>query len=322
MKSPWYCHVEGRIDTKKHGKCVCIYCCVYELKAYTFGIMEQEINHAHSVLDEHDTHKHHTRKRGMTNKKIGIAVALLIIIGVVGYWYVKGNPFTAQYPEGLPEQLREGVRGYVAEVNGEKIPRKSFNEILAVVAGQAVLSGADFNDENTRNEMKRTALTAIIDNTILLQAARESGATVDEKKVDEQVLSVSLQIGGEEKFAEELKKAGLTEEKYRESVRDQLMLDTYIEQTVDKSAIEITESAMRSFYDERIKTAPKGTEIPKFNDSKELITDFLRNQRFQELVIAHIESLRNGAEVKKILIIPEPEQSSEQEVTTTTQESE
>lgn len=284
--------------------------------------MEQEINHVHSAHDEHSTHEHHTRKYKATKKNIGIAIAMLAIIGFAGYWYTKGNPFAAQYPEGLPEQLREGTRGSVAEVNGEKISRKSYNEMLAVVAGQGVLSGADFDDENTRNEMKRTALTATIDNTILLQAARESGVTADEEKVNEQILSVSIQIGGEEKFAEELKKAGLTEDKYRESVRDQLLLNTYIEQTVDKNAIEISEGDMRSFYDERTKTAPEGTEIPKFNDSKEMITDFLRNQRFQELVIAHIESLRNSAEIKKILIIPEQEQSSEQEATTTAQESE
>ncbi len=285
--------------------CGCVVVAFSRREAYTCRYMEHEThNHAdHATHDASHGH-HHPHTRRMHKKVVGVGAAIVLAGAIAGgYVALMGNPFVYTYPPQLPEQLREKTHAAVATVNGEKIDRDAYNSMLASVAEMAVQGGASVDDAAVQKQIKRSALDAIISNTLLMQAATKSGAVVDDKKVDEQVLAVSLQVGGDEKFAEELAKVGLTEAKYRETVKNQLILNAYLETVAPTETIVVTDAEIKAFYDARIKTAPAGTTIPKLADVTEQIRDYIKNDKYQKLVQAHITTLREGASIEERITI-------------------
>jgi len=239
-----------------------------------------------------------------------LTIAVVLAGGYVGY-----QKFVPQYPPMLPEALREGRFGSVATVNDVKISRERYNSALASVAGLATSNGIDLTEEVVLVEIKKAALTTIIENEVLLQAARAANITVDEAKVDEQILATSIQMGGEDKLNEELKKMGVSQKAYRNSVLEQTLLNAYIEQTISTSSVTTTDDEVEAFYDERTALADEGVEIPSFKDVKDQVRTYLENIKREELIKAHIEELVAKASIEKFLEIKEAPVDTEEATT-------
>lgn len=271
--------------------------------------MEHEIHHHNEegTHEAHQVHHHghvHGRRTHMKKVIVGVGAATLVTAALVGgYIAVRGNPFSYQYPPNLPEQLREKTHAAVATVNGEDVDRDAFNSMLASIAEMAVQQGASLDDATTTMQIKRSALDAIISNKLLMQAAAAENIIIEDSKVDEQVLATQLRLGGEDAFMAELEKVSLTAEKYRATVKDQLVLDAYIEKVAPRSGVTVTDAEAKAFYDARIKTAPAGTDIPKFATVLEQIREYLVGEKYQKVIAAHIATLREKAEIKELLTL-------------------
>lgn len=265
------------------------------------------MEHEHTEV----THTHEKRKK-ISKKKlalIGVIVLVLVGIGGLGAAIYKGKhiPYfpsslqLATFPDTLPEALREKTfNKTVAVVNGEKIDRNTYNTMLASVAGIAESQGKDVTKEEVQKEIKKEALTLVIDNLLLQQAAKNSGIVVDKGKIDEQILSVTMQLKGDhDAFVAELKKFGFTEDEYRDLIEKQLMLDEYIGKTIAIDASQITDDQIKEYYNTAIGTAPEGVEVPSLDEAKEQIRAFMLEEKKQEAVEAHVAELRSKADIKE-----------------------
>ena len=242
--------------------------------------------------------------------------ALTLAVALIGS-YVAYQNVVPQSPPLLPEVLRESRFGTVATVNGDGISRERYNSALAAVANLAATNGISLEDTAVLTEIKNVALTSVIENEVLLQAARTANVTVDDATIEEQILATSIQIGGKDAFEAELEKAGVTEKAYRTSVFEQALLSSYIAQAVPTSTIAISDDAVKAFYKERTALAEKGTEIPAFDEVKDQVRAYLENTEHETLVRAHIEALVAAATIEKhITIEAAPVATSTEEVPT------
>jgi len=237
-----------------------------------------------------------------------LTVAVVLTGGYVGY-----QKIVPQYPPLLPAELRNGRIGAVAEVNNVKISRERYNTALAAVANLATSNGITLSDDAIAVEIKKAALKTVIENEVLLQAARAAQTEVDEEKVNEQILATSIQMGGEDAVKEELKRMGITYNAYRTSVVEQTLLSNYMEKTIPSDTASITDDVVKAFYKERTANVEPGVEIPEFEGIKEQVREYLANTAREEKIRAHIDELIAAAEVKELLTIKEVEVTAPEE---------
>ncbi len=105
-------------------------------------------------------------------------------------------------------------------------------------------------------ELKERILNQLIENKLLLMEAKsDTTVTVSDEEV-EQALENRIKIlesqYGKENFEKELEKEGLTREslkdKYRESVREELLIQKYIEKNI-RPKVKITPKEIRDFFE-------------------------------------------------------------------------
>jgi len=125
----------------------------------------------------------------------------------------------------------------------EKAGRQYFENIRKKAPAGEVESAL----EKARGEI----LSSLINNLILRQKAAEFGITVEEAEIDNATNQVlSRNNATLEEFRRELASAGVSEEEYRENLRNQILQSKLIGYQV-RSRIVITEEGMEKYYQEK-----------------------------------------------------------------------
>ena len=131
----------------------------------------------------------------------------------------------------------------VLRVNGADISDSEIDRAKAMMGAQA--RGAAANDPR----LLRAAIEEVISRTLLLQAARAAGVTVDLNKVAAQVEAQRDMAGGADAFAKALAAHGLTEQEFAKITEDSALLDAYINaQIYDKIAV--GDAEVKAYYDQ------------------------------------------------------------------------
>jgi len=130
----------------------------------------------------------------------------------------------------------------VLRVNGDEI--SDLDVSLAERAVAAQMGGS----QAPKEMVLRNAVDQLIGRTLVLQAAREAGITVDPKEVAAAMEQQKQQIGGPEAFAKAIAQAGLTEEQLTGMERDRITVQKYVEkELVAKTST--SDQELRAYYD-------------------------------------------------------------------------
>lgn len=183
-------------------------------------------------------------------------ITSLILIGVLAI-YCGGCNMIQKTPEAINKQV-------VAKFSGEKITKGELDstpEVVSITNQYKAQYGDNFEEDESVAEQfkafKEEVLDNLILNKIILKKADELKVVKDEEQLKkdveeqyEQIKSVYTDEDGnfdEEKFNEALKQSGLTEEKFKEYIRTQLVASmVYDEVTKDVKA---TSEEIKSYYD-------------------------------------------------------------------------
>jgi peptidyl-prolyl cis-trans isomerase C len=130
----------------------------------------------------------------------------------------------------------------VLRVNGDEI--SDLDVSLAERAVAAQMGGS----QAPKEMVLRNAVDQLIGRTLVLQAAREAGITVDAKEVAAAMAQQKQQIGGPEAFAKAISQAGLTEEQLTAMERDRLTVQKYVEKDLMAKA-GASDQELRAYYD-------------------------------------------------------------------------
>lgn len=136
------------------------------------------------------------------------------------------------------------VEKTIATVNGMEITEA---EVQAEIARLPSYYLSMMDNETIR----RAVLEQLIAKKLLLEQVKLQGVTVTAEEIDEAITNITLNAQlTEEEFEEKLAEQGLTLEKLRELVEEQLSINKVIEQNA-LADIQVTEEQLEAYYEEQ-----------------------------------------------------------------------
>lgn len=172
-----------------------------------------------------------------------------------------------------------------AEVNDEKI---YYEEVLQVKE-DALSKGHNVTDEE--------ALEQLINKELILQEAKKEGYLPTYEDAESQIIlqlennNISL-----EDYKIDLESSGITYEEKIETVKEDIAIENYLSNTINQSALKITDEEAKEFYDV-YKNQITG-EIPPFEESKEEIIGILTLKKQREAINFLLNKLKDNSNIK------------------------
>ncbi len=227
----------------------------------------------------------------MKNLKTILIVVGGIILIALAYWSIVGF-------EGSTFNKDGGLKSAVIIVDGHKIYRSEFNEVY----NSFVLSyGLDPKsvDETTSRGIKENVTEYLINQKVLLIAANEAGINVLDSEIEQQIQEVKEMFADEEEFLMALESEGLSYDRFRITVRDDLIINSYIESRLHLKDITIDNEEVVDFYNSIIDTETEGSIA--MEDIYDDLETMIREEKSRNLVITLVGSLRDEAEIEILL---------------------
>ena len=236
----------------------------------------------------------------MTALIIGAIVVGLLLIGTA--WFVMSDDgMSVEEPamdgvgamdgfdEGDPDEV-------VATINGTELTRAEFNRIRQQVMQTAQQQGLDLNDPNIVQQVNDQAMETLVNTELIRQAAVAAGITVTDQEVDARFAEVVDSVGGPEALAESLEQLGLTEESLRSDVEQELIVQGYLEQSVD-AEFSASEEEVQAFYDQQ----GGAEQLPPLDEVRDQIEQQLVMLQEQEVIDGLLQELRAEAEIETMM---------------------
>ncbi|MEK7109096.1 MAG: SurA N-terminal domain-containing protein [Patescibacteria group bacterium] len=218
-----------------------------------------------------------------------IAVVAVLILGAGGWYYVSSGKFVQPAGGGAPAAADKPV----ATVNGENIMQSR----LASAESQ-IMAGQGTTTVLTQVQVRAQALDSLIAQALLRQAAQKAGITASSTQVDAQVQANKTQLGGEDAYQQALTAQGMTEEDLRAQISASLIIQTYLIQTLNLSAIAASDAEIKAAYDQ---VAAQQTGVPPLAQVKDQVKTLVIQQKQQQLIDAQVQKLRAEGEVKVLI---------------------
>jgi hypothetical protein len=183
----------------------------------------------------------------------------------------------------------------VATVNGAKITETELNENIDMMTKSAEIQGIDVSDPAIVAEIRSQALTNLVNNELLMGAARSAGVSTNEAAVKTAYDSLVTEVGGEEELKSRMESVGLTSETLMGNISDRLLVDQYIEAETDIKDITITDEEIEAYL---ASVSTEGVTVPPLEEIRPQIEASLIAEKQQQIVDALIEKLRTEATIE------------------------
>jgi peptidyl-prolyl cis-trans isomerase C len=151
-------------------------------------------------------------------------------------------------PASSADDPATGEQGSAAAmVNGTAIP---MSEVELAVKNTAIRMGVlGTPDQSLMDRLGPQIVNQLIAGEVLYQEAVKQGYTAAGEKVDESFNSLAGQFPSREEFNTEMEKRGYTESSLKASMRKQITIQAFLDETI-ASKTSVTEQEARSFFDE------------------------------------------------------------------------
>ena len=233
---------------------------------------------------------------------IVVMIAIGILVGGVFYLVNKNSGSTSDEPAAATDTLGGLLEGDlndpVARVNDVSIPLRRYQDRVKDFADNVVFQGLSLEDEVIRQQIREQALASLINTEILLQAATAANITVTDEEIEAAYQTAASNFGGATGLEQALSELGFTEEELLEDIRGQLIIDAYLQETIDIDGVTVTDDEVSNYYNE---LSSSNTEAPDFEEVSEIIREQLVIQKQQELLGGLIDSLRTEANVETLI---------------------
>lgn len=134
-------------------------------------------------------------------------------------------------------------KGYVAEVNGEKITKKEYESALKMRMGAHAQRGVSVEEKAIR----AAVMDELIASRLIAQTAKERKITVGEKDLDAEIKNAEAMFGGKKEFRAYLKKSGIAYEAFRKDLKKTLLANRLLEELAPSGTV--TDEEVRDFYE-------------------------------------------------------------------------
>ncbi|MFC4559983.1 SurA N-terminal domain-containing protein [Virgibacillus kekensis] len=242
-----------------------------------------------------------------------MTLALLTILAACGEDAAKGDDKNNEKQQDQQEQQqqqqqppkvevtdKEKVKEdkVVVSVNGTDITGKKYNSVYAQTKMMMSQYGQDVSDTK---KIKDMTISALVEQEILKQDAKDKGIKVTEEEVQSAFEKDKSSTKGD--FNKVLEQNHFTEESYKEQVELRLIVEKYANETLD---IKVTDKEVQDYYDKILEQQEKAPEeqkqeVPKLKELEDQIRQQLKVQEEQKLLQKRVNELKDKAEIKTMI---------------------
>lgn len=234
--------------------------------------------------------KKDTKGRGMGGMVLAV-VALLIIVGAAVLYMQREN-------------------SAVAMVNGEKITHAEFKTKVKEIERawqfeyDQGIRQVPSTDAEIQSLIKNEAINGLVNEMILMNAARDAGIEVAETEVDTVIENYRAASGSAADFRSDLKEAGITEKSLRDRIRTELTAQAYVEQNASAEELAVADNEFEDLYNANREALGEDMTL---DDFKLMYGPSLEMNKFEMALFSILESLRGQADVDILIELPAPQ---------------
>ena len=145
--------------------------------------------------------------------------------------------------------------GVAATVDGVEIPQKTFDlyygikrqQVVAQIGEEGLKQPMDKLERSAGEILRENILNSLISNQVILNAANNEDLGDIDAKVAEQI-NMEKEMAGEDIFKENLAAIGLTEEEYKNVLKENTIVNEYINKKME--GYEVSQEEKEKFFEE------------------------------------------------------------------------
>ncbi len=149
---------------------------------------------------------------------------------------------------------------YSLTVNGHNISTAEFDKTVEYIRQSMIQMSPQAALDGVSPEMRKSAARQLIANDLMVEEANRRGLKYDSSAVEDVFNRFQSQFGTKEKFDEEIKKNGETEEGIRKQMKDGALIDTLLK-LVFAAHSDPDSNAIRTYYDENKSKFTRGAKV-------------------------------------------------------------
>ncbi|MCL6572986.1 MAG: SurA N-terminal domain-containing protein, partial [Bacillus sp. (in: Bacteria)] len=113
----------------------------------------------------------------------------------------------------------------VAVVNDEELAGTDYNAALMSIQGQMQQAGQDPTSKEAAKQVKTQALDMLVNQTLILQKAKEADLSASEKEIDEKYVTFEEQFGGEKGLKEAIKAQNMDIKALKKQIGESILFE-------------------------------------------------------------------------------------------------
>lgn len=229
-----------------------------------------------------------------TKNRSGLIIAILVLLlaaGVGAWFYFDKGAAT-------PGEETRNDGEVVARVNGHEIKRAEYDRTYAQLVAAYTTQGVDVSAEESTKMIKEQTINSLINRQLLAAAAAEKNYTTTEATIEDEYQKVVAQAGGEETFRAALEAAGLDEAAVREDIRNGILIQQYLNETISIDQVTVTDAEVKTYYDQAKGT---NTQLPPLEEVAAVIKEQLLAQKKDLQINTELEKMRAEANIEILI---------------------
>lgn len=232
-----------------------------------------------------------------------VGAIILALVAIAAVWFFTsndqaGDDLAAQVGSAVSPETEGDPDDVMATVNGVDLTRAEYNRIRQQVLQNAQMMGMNINDPETQAQVDAQAIDTLINTELIRQAAVAAGASANSEEIEARFADIVAQVGGEEALENSLAQLGLTESSLRADIEQELIIQSYLESSIDTDDLAATDAEVDELYE-----ASGGAEggLPPIDEVRPQIERQIVMNKENELINELVEALRADADIEILL---------------------
>ncbi|MCK4910521.1 MAG: peptidylprolyl isomerase [Thermodesulfovibrionales bacterium] len=171
---------------------------------------------------------------------------MAILVPAVRFLVLSVVTSTVLFISCLPVNADDERDKPVVSVNGVVLTEKHLAQVM-----QKIVPVASFHGGLSERKLKKyrpQAIKALVDDELMFQRAEELSMKVERSKTKAAHKATIERLGGKRPYKAALKSYGITDRKYKASIRRKLMIEKFIKEKIEQPAA-VSEEEVREHYD-------------------------------------------------------------------------
>ncbi|MFZ6016005.1 MAG: SurA N-terminal domain-containing protein [Patescibacteria group bacterium] len=186
----------------------------------------------------------------------------------------------------------------VARVNGQEITKADLEKAETQIMAQQGINPQTLNDD-MRKQLTMQALESLVGNTLIRQAAANSGITVEPSEIDARLDMVKANFASTTDYQAALVNEGLTEEAFRQVLSADIVVQKYLDGTLNLQGVDATEEEISAIYAQQASSTPQA--VPPLDEIHDQVKGYIVQQKQQQLINDYVQQLKSSASIETMI---------------------